>query len=214
MKITLPDPVSPGQTGWRNIHAMTFIEMMTTMGLFTILLTGMFTVFIFGQRYDQFVNSKIGATDLARMACQKLLRDIHGCKGVQVGTNYGGTNFVAIANNAAQIGTAIQLSYNTNWTTNLIEYYYDPTNQCLDRCTQGVSGYVVIANFITNTFRFSELSCTNGQLSNILTTIDNEPVVDVFMEFYQFQYPLTTIASNQIFDYYKLEFTATSRNYD
>jgi hypothetical protein len=201
--------------GWRSVSAMTLIETLTTLWIFVMVLLGMVYVFIFGQRYDEIVNSKIGATDLARMACQKLLRDVHGCKGLLIGTNYGGSNFVATPIGNNQIGTALQLTYNSSWTTNIIEYYYDSTNQCLDRATQGVAGYTILANYITNTFRFSAENHTNGILTAITSSnVDNEPLVDVFMEFYQYQYPLTKIGSNFLFDYYKLEFMATSRNYD
>jgi hypothetical protein len=194
---------------------MTLIETVTTVGLFALLSFGWFAVFIFGQRFDEIVNSKIGATDLARLACQKILRDVHGCKGMTVGTNYGGTNFVVVPAGNNLIGTALQLTYNTNWTTNVIIYYYDPVAQQLNRSTQGVSGYLPIANYITNTFRFTLENHTNGVLTSVTTgLLDNQPLVDVFMEFYQYQYPLTMIGSNYLFDYYKLEFTATSRNYD
>jgi hypothetical protein len=200
--------------GWRSVSAMTLIETMTTLWIFVVVLLGMVYVFIFGQRYDELVNSKIGATDLARLAGQKILRDVHGCKGVQIGTNYGGTNFVPVPSGSNQIGTALQLTYNTNWTTNIIEYYYDVTNQCLDRATQGVSGFVTLANYITNTFAFTAENHTGTILTSETNMTDNEAVIDVFMEFYQYQYPLTVIGSNYLFDYYKLEFDATSRNYD
>jgi hypothetical protein len=181
-----------------------------------MLLLGMIYVFIFGQRYDSIVGSKIGATDIARMARAKILEDIHGSKGMYIGTNYGGTNFVAVPVNATEIGTALELLYNTNWTTNVIVYFYDPVLQNLDRCTNGISGSNIIAYNITNTFHFSAEDNTNGVLTPVTTSLaeDNEPLIDVFMEFYQYQYPLTRIGSNQLFNYYKLEFMATSRNYD
>jgi hypothetical protein len=215
MNIAAPDQVPTIPARRRRTLAMTFVEMFVTIGIFIILLTGMFAVFIFGQRFDEIVASKIGAADVARETCQKILLDVHGCKGLLVGTNYGGTNFVATPSGTNQVGTAIRLIYSTNWTTNVIIYFYDAPSQHLCRSTQGVSGFKVVANYITNSFRFSAENHTNRVLTSVTSgMVDNEPVVDVFMEFVQYQYPLTKIGTNYMYDYYKLQFMATSRNYD
>jgi hypothetical protein len=37
-------------------------------------------------------------------------------------------------------------------------------------------------------------------------------VVNILMQFYQYQYPLTSVGSNYLYDYYQLTYSATRRS--
>ncbi len=192
----------------RGVLAMTLVEMMTAMVIFLMMMGGMISLHIFGLRYDQMTGSKLGASDQARVSFDKLLGDVRSAKTIQIGTNYSGSNFVAVPSGAGLIGTAMRLGF--AHSTNIVVYYLDPANNRLFRSTNGVAGGDVIAAYLTNGIKFRG----EDYLGNLLSALDNHSVVDVKMEFYQYQYPLTKVGSNFLYDYYKLEFKASSRNYD
>ena len=196
----------------RSKLAMTLIEMMTAMAIFLVAMSGMFALHIFGLRYDQVVGSKLGASDQTRQAFNKLLNDIRASKWIRVGTNTTGNSFVAVPSGQNLIGPALQIGYATNFNyglSNVINYYFT-TDGKLRRSTNGYSGYDTLCSYITNNpvFRGEDYK------GNALTALDNHSVIGIKMEFYQYQYPLTKVGSNYLYDYYKLEFKASSRDYN
>ncbi len=198
--------------GYRRMLAMTLIEMMTALAIFLMALTGMFALHIFGLRYDQIIGSKLGAGDQSRQAFDKLLNDIRASQLLSIGTNYGGSNFVAVPNGQSLVGPAIQISFDTNFgynLTNIVNYYFDSTGR-LYRSTNGYANYKTMVSGLTNNpvFRGEDYQ------GNLLTTLDNHSVIGVTMQFYQYWYPETKVGSNYLFDFYQLSFKACSRDYN
>ena len=192
---------------------MTLIEMLFAFAVFTMLMTGLFALHIFGLKMNQLTLSKLGASDQARDGFGRLLGDVRSSSSFQIGTmptNTPYTNFTAIATGSNWVGNALKLSYST--TTNQIIYYFHPTNYALCRYTNGVSGYFQVVSGLTNTgvFRAEDYQGVPQSGANA------QNVVSVFMEFIEFQYPLTRVGSgsNYLYDYYKLEFKAASRNFN
>jgi hypothetical protein len=200
--------IFPNGNATRKSSGMTLVEMMTAMSIFIVLMAGMLAIHMFGLRYDQITGSRLGASDQARQSFDKLLGDVRAAKSIAIGTNYNATNFVAVPSGSNLVGTALKVGFSKS--TNIIIYYFDTGVNKLFRYTNGVPGYKTLAANLTNTYQFTG----EDYQGNILTGLDNHSVVGVRMEFYEFYYPLTKVGSNYLYDYYKLEFKASSRNFD
>lgn len=216
----------------RGARAMTMAEMMVCVGLFTLVYAGLVSVNLFGLRQDELVNSKLGASDQSRLNFQLMLDEIRSGKNVQIGTgNYA--NFVPIGN-GPQVGDTIQIWPSTN--TNYYIYYYfltnvSPNGSWLVRASlnNGALATNIVAKYLTNMYSalltnslattnplcFSAMSL-NGTNWTILTMdptniSTRSYTVDVLLQFYQYQYPMTMVGSNFLFDYYQIELSASRR---
>ena len=193
-------------------EAMTLIEMLFAFAVFTMLMSGLFALHIFGLKMNQLTLSKLGASDQARDGFGRLLGDVRASSSFQIGTmptNAPYTNFTSITTGSNWIGNALKLSYTSS--TNQIIYYFNPADYSLCRYTNGVSGYFKVVSGLTNTGQFR----AEDYQGNLQSGANAQSVVSVFMEFFEFQYPLTRVGSgsNYLYDYYKLEFKASSRNF-
>lgn len=194
----------------RFCHAFTLAELMISMSIFSMVTIGLISIHLFGQRYDQLVLSKLGASDQSRIGLNKMLEDIRTAKTVRVGTKSGST-FTPIPNGTTQEGTALKLSFfnYTTAATNFIYYYYDTANYQLWR--QVDSGTpTLLASHLTNatpnsmTFRVEDYRGVN------MTDLTHKGIVSTILEFAQFQYPLTQVGPGLKYDYYKTELKAAS----
>lgn len=217
----------------RGARAMTLIELMTTTGLFTLVVAGMVAVNMFGLKQDELANSKLGASDETRENFNLLLDEIRSGKNVQIGSG-SWTNFTPITNGAQQ-GDTLQIieSTNTGWTN----FYYFTSNtppgekpvnnNWLVRVAMYGNGLTNITNvvarniynvsnaWLTNALNFSALGF-NGtnwvMLTNDPTTYSTHNyIVNCLLQFYQYQYPLTMVGTNYLYDYYQLNLQATRR---
>jgi len=215
MKITCqpPGPI-------RGALAMTLGEMMVSVCIFTLLMAGFMSVYIFGMRQDELVNSSLGANDQARQNFNLIVDEIRACKNVQIGT---GTyaSFAPITNGVQQ-GPTLQIIPSTNLSM-LIYYWFDTNNACLWRAgiTNGIVTTNVVAQYLTNmTSQWLTNSMTFAAMDYTgLTNLTVDPtnynynyVVNILMQFAQYQYPMTLVGSNYLFNYYQLTYSATRRN--
>ena len=223
MNATLANRPPESLPARRRISGMTLVEMMTAMAIFILVMTGMFALHIFGMRYDLVVGSKLGASDQSRRSFDKMLNEIRAAKWLDIGTNIGGTNFVSIPDGQSQIGPAMRLGLATNFNFTsgnygyygIVDYYFDKDAGKLYRSAMFTNGgkassFRAIATYLTN----NPLFRGEDYQGNLLTGIDNHTVIGVSMEFYQYMYPITRIGSNYLYDYYKLEFKASSRDFN
>ena len=208
------------------------MEMMATLALFTITLAALLSVNFFGERQDQYVNSELGASDQARKNFNLMLDEIRSGKNVQIGSG-GNTNFTPVGSGLQQ-GNTIQIIESTNvgWTN----YYFftsntpageNPLNSYwLLRVAASPSGtlstnvvarnlYDVTNQWVTNAMNFSALGFNGSAwvpLTNDPTTASTHNyLVNVLLQFYEYQYPLTRVGSNYLFEYYGLNLQATRR---
>jgi hypothetical protein len=213
----------------RGQRAMTLVEMMTTMGLFTVMVAALVSANMFGLRQDELVCSKLGASDQARINFDLMLHEIRAGKNVQIGTGQN-TNFMAITN-GVQAGDTIQILPSTNigyyiyyyFLTNapsnpswLVRVAVSPTNTVSNVVCQSITNVTSIWN--TNSMCFQALGF-NG--SNWVT-LTNDPtfysthnyIVSCLLQFYQYQYPLTRVGTNgnYLYDYYQLQLQAARRS--
>lgn len=214
----------------RGMRGMTLVEMMTNTAIFTLVVAGLLAVNMFGLKQDELLNSQIGASDQARMNFNLLLEEIRSGKNVQIGTGWS-TNFTPVTNGAQQ-GDTIQIIPSTN--TNYFIYYYFYTNppsnanwlvRVAESMTNGIPTYVTntvatsIQNttnqWMTNALNFSALwlNGTNWvMLTNDPTIVSNHNyIVTCLLQFYQYQYPLTYVGTNCLYDYYQINLQAARR---
>jgi hypothetical protein len=130
----------------------------------------------------------------------------------EVGTvNASGGGFTLCPINN-QKGNALWLSYTatTNYSTGLI-YYFNTNNMATDggklyRYNLTTTKQALIAQDLTNHMYFQ----VQDYRGNAQTNRTHKSVVQVWMEFAQYQYPLTKVGPGYFYDYYKMEFKITS----
>jgi hypothetical protein len=208
-------------------RAMTLPELLVSLTILVMAIAGLISVNIFGMRYDELTNSKLGATDQSRLNFNLMMEEIRAGKNVLIGSG-SFTNFTPVTNGLAQRGDTIQILPTTNLTT-YIYYYFEtnaPTNSSwLIRISTTNGGTTYTSNLVaqsitnltslwlTNACCFQALDYTG---TNILmqspTNYTHNYVVAALVQFYQYQYPLTRVGSNYLFNYYQIQFMAARRS--
>ena len=123
----------------RRQAGLTLTEMMVASAVFSLTVMGFVYCQMFGMRQDQLVNSKIGASELARLSFNDLANDIRAAKIWQIG-NGNLSSFTGIPLGTNQQGNALKLSLTTD--TNAYYLYYFDTNACkLFRGHSGTHGH-------------------------------------------------------------------------
>jgi len=187
----------------------TLAEMLVTSAVFSLAISGFVYCQMFGMRQDQLVNSKIGASEQARMSFNDLTRDIRSAKVVQVGTFpsvpfANMSSFTVVPTGTMQKGNAIQLCMTTN-TSSFWLYYFDTNAGQLRRQHTGATANRLLAKYLTNTMFFQ----AEGFDGTVRTDNSHKEVIKVVMQFYQYQYPVTKIGPGCYYDFYELQLRAT-----
>lgn len=194
---------------------MTLLEMMITVGVMAVVIGGLLSANFLGLREERLMESKAGASETARRSVNQLLYDIKAAKGFDIGTMAGGTNFIAITNGTFQ-GTALKLyciaisSNSVVDPTRYILYYFDTTlaaNQdgTMWRLNSTNGAAVMMLSNLMNTLYFT----SEDYLGRTQSVRTYKGVVHATLQFSQFQYPLTPVGTNGLFDYYRIECRAT-----
>jgi Tfp pilus assembly protein PilW len=207
----------------RRLSGFTLIELMMVMVLMIFVLTAIILANLLGLKENQYMASKAGASNTSRMAVNQMMSDIRMAKGFSIGTI--GTNFTTGTNFAAYVptgftslnqGTALALFpilVSTNESinySNYILYAFDlsqtnNSNGILWRYTSTNQTATVVASNLINSLYF--LSENYAGATNWGVTYKN--VIHTTLQFCEFQYPLTKVGSNYLFNYYRLDCRAT-----
>jgi len=188
----------------RREQALTIVEMMVAMSVFSLVTLGLVYTHLFALRQDELANSKLGASDSSRRGFDLLSDDIRSAKMWEVGDG-NATAFTPIDNGTPQQGTALKVSLTTD-TNNYVLYYFDTTARELRRKKSGVTGTKLIAQHLTNTMYFR----AENYRGDVQTNLTHKGVINVAMQFAQYQYPLTRVGPGYFYDYYKMEFRLAS----
>ena len=193
---------------------MTLIEMMFTILVMTFVIGGLMSANFLGMREERLMESKAGASETARRSVNQLLYDIRAAKGFDIGT-MAGTNFTPTTNGPFQ-GTSLKLyciaiSTNSAIDPNRYILYYFDTSQSASlngmlwrvNSTNGTAK-VMVSNLINTLYFTSE-----DYLGRTQSVRTYKGVVHATLQFSQFQYPLTPVGTNGLFDYYRIECRAT-----
>jgi hypothetical protein len=177
--------------------------MMVASAVFSLTVVGFVCCQLFGMRQDQWVNSKIGASDLARLSFDDMANHIRAAKIWQIG-NGNLTSFTGLPLGTNQRGNALKVSMTTD--TNHYYLYYFDTNACkLYRGHSGTTTTTCLAQYLTNTMYFQ----AQNYHGDNQTDLTHKGVIDVVMQFFQYQYPITKVGPGCLYDYYKLEMRLT-----
>jgi len=213
-------PSNTGHSGvcCRRQAAYTLVEMMVAGAIFSMVITAMVYANYVGLRSYQMVESKAGMSDASRTILNQLPSDIRSAKMWFIGTNTG-TAFSAIINGAAQTGGALKLVPNPNATNIYIVYYYDASaaynGKLLKYCSSNgtATASVVLAsnliNNLTNTLVFQAEDYKGNVSSYDGSSKAYRNTIHTTLSFCKFQYPLTAVGTNSLYDLYLLNFKAT-----
>ena len=199
-----------------SLAGYTLVEMMFVAAIIVIIVTALFAAQLVGMRLDQLVQSKCGASDASRRTLQQLPVDIRQAKMWSVGNcGANGANFIQITNGAPPQGPALEL-FDTNSTTGTPYAIYYFTNYggnvgaVLMKTLTSSGMTTVIASNLLYTPYFAVENYAGTPWTNSLAGVNlYKNIIHVDLQFYQFQYPLTSVGTNGLYDYYKLEFRAT-----
>ena len=198
----------------RREQGMSFIEMMFTMLLMTVIIGGLMSVNFLGWREESLLETKAGASDASRRAVNQLLYDIRSAKGFDIG-NMSGTNFTVITNGNLQ-GAGLKLYQIVITTNQLIDasrfllYYFDGSqsnsnNGLLWRVNSTNGSPAVQVSNLINTLYFT----SEDYLGNTQSVRTYKGVVHATLQFSQFMYPYAAVGSNGLYDYYRIDCRAT-----
>jgi Tfp pilus assembly protein PilW len=197
-----------GRRWSRGERATTLVEVMMTMGVFSLVTLGLVQFHLLGLTQDQLVQSKLGASDQSRSALARMTSEIRSAKILRVG-NGGSGSFTPIAYGSTQQGTALQICFTTD-TNSYVRYYFDTSAGELRRLRTGTSGTTLVAQYLTNSMFFrAEDFLGNAEIDGA-----HSYTIRVLLQFYQYKYPQTSVGPGNYYDYYKLEFKATRRAHD
>jgi len=193
----------------------TLVEIMFAVTIMTMLIIGIMSAHLLGLREDQWVESKAGASDSSRKVLQQLPKDIKSSKMWLIG-NMSGTSFVVASNSSS--GTALQLFETTNGSAYIL-YYFDLTYSnnsdvhLMRNATNTVWSPVLLAsnlvNWLGNGYTFQVEDFNGNLMTNAGTSKGYKDVIHTTLQYCLFQYPLTPVGTNGLYDFYKMEFRAS-----
>ncbi len=203
----------------RRSGGFTLVELyIATFLMVTFILGGLIAVNMMGMREYQLLQSKAGASDSARKSITQLKNAIYGAKGWQVGS-YSGSTFVAVTNGAALQGNALMiypLIITSNQIVDVTKYYlyYFDTNQAAN-----MNGLLMYMDN-TGTNAGTALISVSNLIAPLYFTVENyrgttlsnqtyKSVIHATFQYSQFQYPLTPVGSNGLFNSYRMDVRAT-----
>jgi hypothetical protein len=196
----------PNPTRRHRTAAFTLAEMMVCVGIFLGIFTGVVVgVQLFGMRIYTLAATKLTATEDARKSLNYLRSQIRSAKLVYVGT-YANGSFSRIASGLPQTGNALEIFFSdTNATPGVrpLIYYQATANSKTGIFSVSNNVVNVVANYVTNYYVFT----AEDYQSQVLTTYDNNPVIRVTLQFYQWEYPIGIIGTNGVnaYNFYRLQ---------
>jgi hypothetical protein len=143
--------------------------------------------------------TKLSASAGARAALNRMRDEIRSGKTLYVGMG-NSTGFTNTAANTPCQGNALQI-YPTTATNVFVRYYLDAPAQKLKRVANGGSKAETISSYITNQVAFY----AEDYAGNILTNEQNNRVIRLSLEFYQWEFPVAQAKVGAFYDYYHLQ---------
>jgi hypothetical protein len=196
------------------IAGHTLIEMVFVMSLMVVVVMALMAAHLVGLRQSQWVESKSGASDTSRRLLNQLPVDVRSSKMWFVGS-MNGTNFTITTNSSR--GAALKLFATTNGSVAIL-YYFDLSdaannNGKLLRTSTTNWNPVVIAsnlvNWLGGGYTFNVEDYNGLPATNDADSMSYKRIIHTTLQFCQFQYPLTQVGTNGLYDFYKTEFRVT-----
>jgi hypothetical protein len=185
--------------------AFTLAEIMTAMGLFSLVVIGVVYSQLFGMRMFNVTSTRVAASDNARKVLNRVRDDIRSGKLLYVGSG-SSTSFTHIALNSLHQGNALQI-YPTTDTNVFIRYYLDTATQTLRRTASGTGQDQVLAPYLTNQIAF----IAEDFRGYTLTNDQNNRVIKMVLDFYQWEFPVAQAGAGAYYESYHLQTRLTRR---
>lgn len=185
--------------------SFTLTEILVTMALCGLVMVGVVYTHVFGLKMATLTNSKLSATHEAREALNRVRDEIRAGKIIYVGNGDAAT-FTRIAPGSPQEGNALQI-HPTVETNNHVIYYLDTQVQSLKRKASGDTQVEEIARYITNVLVFR----AEDYLGNVLTNDQNNRVIRLAMDFFQWEFPVSRVGEGNYYHSYRLQTKITRR---
>jgi len=199
-------------------RGFTLMEMITVVGIFSLLAAATVSSQIFGLRLYSIAGTKLTVTADARVVLNRVRDEIRSGKLIYVG-NGDSSKFTITPDNSSQIGNALKICATTD-TNSYVYYYMDATNSAFKRMVSSNSTVQVVANHMTNLVVFQ----AEDFQGNVVTNYDNNRVIRMTMEFYQPVFPTkqktpaNAISSQTnsagMYDYFRLQTRMARRAID
>jgi len=197
-----PSPNRPARAAQA---AFTLGEIMTAMGLFSLVVVGVVYSQLFGMRMFNVTSTRLSASDSARRVLDRVRDEVRSGKLLYVG-NGDGTHFTKITQNGLRQGNALQI-YPTTDTNTFIRYFLDPASQSLQRAASGGGEIQVLAPHLTNQIAFIAEDCAGHALTND----QNNRVIHMVLDFYQWEFPVARAGDGAFYESYRLQTRITRR---
>ena len=179
---------------------------MISTALFGMLMAGVLGSHLFGMRLYRITETKLSATASARSALNQVRDEIRSGKMLLVGSG-DALSFNATPDNSNHVGNALQIFGTTN-TNSFVRFFLDPTDGRLKRVASGGGGSRIVASYITNRIAFA----AEDFQGNVLTNNQNNRVIHLTLDFYQWEFPIATAGAGAMYDYYSLHTRVTRRS--
>ena len=181
------------------VRAFTLAEMMVVVAVFSFIIAAICAVQLFALRVYTLGATKLSATMGARQTLNAMRDRIRSSKIAWIGTYSNGIGFARVPLGLQQMGNALELATTNGTATNYLVYYldtWDPTNTLFSYGLSNNSStpLMVEAKYVTNFYCFYG---ENYQGTNT-TDYENNTVIHVQLQFYQWEYPLGFIGTNAI----------------
>ncbi len=177
----------------------TLPELLVAFGLFGLAVVGSLYAHVLGLKMSTFTQSKLRATHNARAALNWVRDDVRSSTTFSVGTG-SFSSFNNVTNGTQQQGNALQICPTAD-TNNYIRYYIDSADQTLKRMVSGGSMAQVVARYVTNQVAFR----AEDFVGNVLTNSQNDRVLKMTLEFYQWEFAVLQSSGGNFADYYRLQ---------
>lgn len=185
--------------------AFSVTELMIAVGLFSLVVIGSILSHVTGLKLCTITQTKLKATFSARAALNRTREDIRSATLIYVG-NGSATNFSIVSSNQPRQGNAIQIQ--PTLSTNVwVRYYLDTNDQTL-KWVASSGGFEAIANNITNKVPFA----AEDYAGNVLTNDQNNRVIRMTLEIYQWEFASLNRNGSNSFDYYRVQTKVARRS--
>lgn len=184
--------------------AFTLAEIMVATAIFSMVIIGLVYSHVLGLKMFNITATKLNASQQARAALNQVRDEIRSAKAAYVG-NATSNGFASITGNGLREGNAVQIVPSSN-TNSPICYYRDPAYNDLKRI-DGTNPIEVVSLCITNPIVFY----AEDYAGNTLTNNQNNRVIRMSLEFYQWEFLAGNANARPYYDYYHLQTRITRR---
>ncbi len=185
--------------------AYTLTEVLVAGALFSLVILGTVYAHVVGLKMFNVNATKLSASASGRTALNSIRDDIREAKMLQVG-NGNAVTFTNVVNGQPQQGNAIQI-YPSASTNLFVRYYVNPLTRQLERKASDSATIRGVAFYLTNTIVF-RAEDFHGQP---LTNNQNNRLVRMVLEHYQWEFPVARAGVGGHYDYYRLQTRMTRR---